>query len=93
MAVSPIPDFTPTPPPVMEPPPTFFVSLVALLLRHGLTGIGTLLVGGGVISTSQQGSLIEYGVGFASIIAGLIWSAVEKQTKITTINTLMGEVK
>ena len=77
MTVPSAPDFSPTPP-NPDTPPSFFVKLVASLIRHGLTGIGGLLVGWHVILPAQSDALITDGIGASAIIAGLVWSAIEK---------------
>lgn len=78
MAIPPAPDFSPD---QTDPPPAFFVKVVALLIRHGLTMLGGLLVGWHVILPNQSDALITNGLGYATIVAGLIWSAIEKYGK------------
>jgi hypothetical protein len=79
--------------PPVDQPPSIVVSMIAAVLRHGLNALGATLISSGVITTSQGDSLVEYGVGAAAIIASILWSYLEKRTKISQINTLIGNTK
>lgn len=84
---------TPTtalPAPVTDQPPSFFISIITLLLRHGFTILGTWLMQQGLLSAPQSDKLVDAGIGLAVVLAGVLWSALEKHTKIKQITGLMG---
>jgi hypothetical protein len=53
------------------------VTLINLVLRHGLTTLGGYLVSQGTIAEPD----LETGVGAIVAIAGIVWSIFEKRAK------------
>jgi hypothetical protein len=80
-------DFTPTP--VPDQPPSFLVSCIALGLRAGLIAIGGWLIHSGVIDKVQNDALVQWGLGATVIITPIVWSMIEKYTKIKQIAGLL----
>lgn len=77
---------------VSATPPSFVISIVTLLARHGLTALGGVLISAGVLSPSASTELITSGIGIATILAGVLWSVIEKDAKLKQITGLLGVI-
>lgn len=70
-------DFRPADAPTLPP---LAASLLGLLLRHGLTGLASILAAGGVLGAdgNDQLQFITLSTAFVLYAAGLGWSLVSK---------------
>lgn len=59
--------------------PSMLTMLLAAITRHLMTALAGVLVTAGALQTDQQESFVGIGVGICVFLAGLAWSAIQKQ--------------
>ncbi len=59
-------------------PPPMALELLTLLLRHGLTTLGGVLVARGVLGQADAAQFVVLVTGLAAGVAGVLWSIGQK---------------
>ena len=79
-------------PPDPTQPPSYVVSGIALLLRAAFLMVAGWLTKEGFATSVQGTALVMWGVGGAAGIAAIVWSFIEKHTKIQQITALLAQL-